>query len=491
MNEHEIADRLRSTASGVAATPDLVEVEQVAGRERGRRRIATGVAAAMLVAGAGGVGFGLGRSAAGNDAGSTASPAATTEPVGVAASTGDTQPDDPSDHSDRPDDVVADSDESSDTPVVAPTTAAFDEQLATIVPEASADPALTSSYYEPYGQPLEYISERTISSGYRVRVLRGPSWGEPEWGVGDEWAPAPFCWATGELRVTIDGPDVVDVTGSGWYTELYDGLEATVSEAGIADGHPMRVVVVQAAEGVSEVAVTWSDGGSDRAPVVGGFAALVVDGDSAYDTDLDFALDVTDASGTTTVLRSDLDHNSDPAYRAACQPPPPPLPDPGEQPADPDAARAAISERFDLLFTREVARDDKPDDLLDDWTGVAEAISAVDEGDFATSAGSAKHQIDELVFTGPTSAWFRYSIDTDAGFFGERYGTAERIGDVWQFPRALICQDLSLAGGGCEPFVDEIRPPSWDEYYGTDCWIEEDGSEMCVDAQLHEGVPVP
>ena len=62
MNEHELSEQLHAVAGSVHPRPDLAEIELGAGRLRGRRRVATGVVAAMLVAGAGGAGFGIGRS---------------------------------------------------------------------------------------------------------------------------------------------------------------------------------------------------------------------------------------------------------------------------------------------------------------------------------------------------------------------------------------------------------------------------------------------
>ena len=68
MDDHELIARLHRAAD-TAGEPsgDLAEVELGAARVRGRRRWATGVVAAMLVAGAGGAGFGLGRAAGDSD----------------------------------------------------------------------------------------------------------------------------------------------------------------------------------------------------------------------------------------------------------------------------------------------------------------------------------------------------------------------------------------------------------------------------------------
>src|SRR5688572_24533220 len=83
MDERELRLRLEEAAEaagGQAARGDLADVELRAGRVRTRRRWATGVAAAMLVAGAGGVGFGLGRSIDDQPAGEAIAPAGTAAP---------------------------------------------------------------------------------------------------------------------------------------------------------------------------------------------------------------------------------------------------------------------------------------------------------------------------------------------------------------------------------------------------------------------------
>src|SRR5688572_21786500 len=79
MDERELMFRLEEAAesAGQAGRGDLADVELRAGRVRTRRRWATGVAAAMLVAGAGGAGFGLGRSVDGQPAGEAIAPAGT------------------------------------------------------------------------------------------------------------------------------------------------------------------------------------------------------------------------------------------------------------------------------------------------------------------------------------------------------------------------------------------------------------------------------
>jgi hypothetical protein len=107
-----------------------------------------------------------------------------------------------------------------------------------------------------------------------------------------------------------------------------------------------------------------------------------------------------------------------------------------------------------------VGTDDVGSDLIDDPTGVAEARQQVQDGDFAEDAAGASATIDELVFTAPDEAWFRYSIDTPGNDFDNRYGIAVLVDGVWKITRSTVCQDLSLAGGDCGGGWQQIYPPS-------------------------------
>jgi hypothetical protein len=474
MNEDDIRRRLSDVTASVNPRSDLAEVELGAGRVRSRRRMATGVAAAMLIAGAGGAGFGLGRSAS-------------SDAPGIAAAAPDVPTAPPVDQSDSDESVPATS-----SPTVPP------EFSQAIPPRpvlsrdsgfAAEDSFLDQAYYPP---ALELVYERVLVTGERVRLQRGDNWGEGGKFPPGAWQPAPFCRATGELRVTIDGPDLVDVTGAAWYTELFDGLQVTPTEAGWADDRQMRILIVQTEVDATQASVTWVDGVGDQGPVVDGFAVLIVEGTGGYDTG--YTIEITSPSGVRTASSEDVnDYYSDPEWRESCEEPPPPLPEPGEQPADAAAARAELSARFDLLVNRNIDMTDKPIDLLDDWTGVEEAVVRLDEGPSFEMAQSVVHSIEDLVFTSPTDAWFRYTIDTDFGFFGDQWGTATLIDGMWQFPRALVCQDLGLAGIGCDPYEEQILPPSWYERFSNfeECFVDEEGTEVCegIDVRLAAARP--
>ena len=179
---------------------------------------------------------------------------------------------------------------------------------------------------------------------------------------------------------------------------------------------------------------------------------------SPGDSTVEFDISLQTAAGVKNVPYDLLPRDGDLEWQKACNPPPPELPAPGEQPDDPSAAEQEVRDVFDLLWNRDIPLDEKV--VLDDTTGVAEAIEQVDNGGFAGTAQTAQHTITGVVFTSPTEAWFTYDLNTDITDFTNRFGIAYRIDGVWVISRAVICQDLALAGGQCIPFADEIRPPS-------------------------------
>lgn len=156
-------------------------------------------------------------------------------------------------------------------------------------------------------------------------------------------------------------------------------------------------------------------------------------------------------------------------FQQECTPGPPPvrpLPPAGEQPTDSVAAEARILEVYTEARDRTVPLPLEDPPSVDDITGIEDAAAEVDAGEMAEVAATAEHTVDELVFTTPEEAWFRYTISTTAGEFGGRYGIARFDGSDWQITRATICQDLALAGGECKPEAVRIEPPepeNWDD----------------------------
>ncbi|HWL42786.1 MAG TPA: hypothetical protein VNQ73_07570 [Ilumatobacter sp.] len=516
MDEHDLIRRLHSAAdtalTDTTVSPDLTAVERAASQVRGRRRWATGVAAAMLVAGAGGAGFGLGHAAgSGSDQAASEATGDPVEPPSSEASRAEPTPEAAPDTETPSAEPASDADAS---PAPAPTPSGSDAPagegtMGGVVVDASDGPAPMPypGAGTGYGDPYALAYTRQLADGTRVRALIGGAgwYGMGEWGVAG-WEPAPWCYPQGELRITLDAPDLVDLVPLGHYASANPatGVVAQRAEAGLFDGRPVRVVVVQSTETVTSVTVRWDDGAADTAAVESSIAVLVVPGDGAWNRT--FELDVTTAEGTTTFTSDQVDSSGGggAAHRAACLPPPPALPEAGEQPADPAGGWSAIQAAMDTLWNGELAIEQRLA-VLDDQAGIADALAELQQGSYAEAAASAVFTIDEHVFTSPTEAWFRYSIDTNITDFSERYGTATLVDGQWLLRRAMFCADLALAGAQCQPAEPAVYPPSWYErngqsgYGGCDpdgvsCWscsVYADGTEECYDetGELVDGPP--
>jgi hypothetical protein len=79
--------------------------------------------------------------------------------------------------------------------------------------------------------------------------------------------------------------------------------------------------------------------------------------------------------------------------------------------------------------------------------------------------------IEELVFTSPTEAWFRYRVDTGGVGLNDRYGIARLSAGAWRVTRDTVCQDLSMAGGDCGGGWQPVQPPSMQSGTWTDDMI--------------------
>jgi hypothetical protein len=421
-----------------------VELRAGSGHGRRRRRAVAGVGAAMLIAAAAGVGFGLGRSVddGSGDAADVVAPASesvgpdTTSPAPTASA--------PSAGTVVPEDDVAqsvDGDGPADT---------------VVSPPASGGPGWSS-----WGGPAyESLYERTTDDGLVLRASRGEIWQtEGVWAV-PAWEPEPWCSPDAELRVTLSGPGVVDVGGASWFADPVDGQAISWFTMGRADGRPSRIVVVQATDVVTEIAVRFDDGLSDLAAVMDGLAILAVPGEFADDwyheheaaprPDGAFDVEFIGADRVHVVGSDEVMHWDVSGYEEACTPPPPALPEPGEQPVDPVASQTEIRDAMEALYdtSREIGNELA---LLDDPTGVEQAVAEMRTGASAELAEGVTAAIADLVFATPSEAWFRYDlVDADGGtLLAARYGIAVEIDGSWRITRATLCQDLSLAGGDC------------------------------------------
>lgn len=244
-------------------------------------------------------------------------------------------------------------------------------------------------------------------------------------------------------------------------------LQASMSAADNTIPTPQYLVVRTAAD-ASEVVLSSMDGTQlDRSTVTNGIAMLVVDAQALGEgqTMNDVRVTVVTADGQSLAPSPLTPSTANiPSDCGPGKPPPRPLPQPGVQPDDPDAAATQIRQRHALLVDLSVPFDQKPANLLDDDTGVQDALATLDAGHYRDVAASATYSIDELVFTQPDEAWFRYTITTSTTTYSDEFGIAVIIGGAWQITRATICQDLAAALAPCQPTPEPISPPTTPEW---------------------------
>ncbi len=426
-----------------------------------RRRGAAAVGATMLVAAAGGIGFGIGRAADDNDAITAADSPVPAVPETMAP---------------VPETTFA-PDRAASPPTDEPaTTEGIDVAMTEIAASGGGGWTIFG------GETMTLLTERTTESGAILRAHLGETWdheiyddfGEGddygEFGGPDGWQPPGWCFESGQVRIALGGGEstgtsVIDVGSVSWWSEPFNGRAVSSLTMGSADANPYRVLFVQAPPSVSEVTVTFGDGATDSTTPTDGVALLAVAGtDATSESELgwlppptDFEIVFTDATGESVDVAGDRTGYNDPAYQASCSPPPPALPDPGEQPGDPAAEQQTIVELMTAIYLDD--DDTANTDRFDDATGIAEAREQVRSGSFEEAAANAEAVVEELVFTSPTEAWFRYRIETTTGTFAGRFGIAVNIDGDWKITRSTICQDLSLAGGDCGGNLEMIQPP--------------------------------
>ena len=344
---------------------------------------------------------------------------------------------------------------------VAASNSATTEEAKSDTPASPGAQFTAGAWEEPL---LQLIGQRTTADGITIRLHR--SNGEYTEPVLDEmwpgmdlqgWTPADWCFASASARLSVSTSSAVNLSWVSLYDHPRDGLAIDSFAAGYAEGSPVFGLVVQAPEG-TEATMTTGDGRTDTAPIDAGFALLAVQGPIAADV----RVDVARPSGNATVELGQLAQPGSSEYREACEPPPPALPEPGQQPDDPAAEEAALRAAIDEVFRW--ADDPKQDRsaYIEDTTGIAEARDRLLAGSYAENAGTAEITVEAVVFTSPTEAWYRYDLHTSSIEFPNRYGIARKSADGnWQLTRATICQDLALAPGAeCEPAVEQVLPPS-------------------------------
>lgn len=440
IEQFDLGQRLNDVAASANPRADLDAVLVEARRSRVRRRAAGGLAVAGLitVAGIGGYQLGHGRdrssAAAPTDVStvdtSSAAGMTTTVPLSVPEST----------VSDAPAATMPNS-----STTIGPSSG--DEKQSV---EGSAGNGPTELYSTINPPNVKQVAQRTVD-GMRVS-LHVLDYGEDMYGGESStgWKPPKWCNPQGAMQVRVAGPSWIDVLDTPWYSELRGGTRVVAGVAGANESGSAMIAVVQVSDpAVTAASITYDDGFTDSAAVDNGYVILVVPRVDASTGVVSF-----DGGNHPSV---DIGRAAPFEFDRTCQPPPPELPSPGEQPADPAAAEAAVRDVAARVF------DGKPDlgNEFDDITGLQDAVDKVQSGQYADAASKGSIDINGIVFTSPTEAWIRYDLRTGNGTFPSHFGQAVLIDGVWKLTRQTLCQELGLAGVQCIPSAGgSIQPPT-------------------------------
>ncbi|MCU1399241.1 MAG: hypothetical protein JWN62_2350 [Acidimicrobiales bacterium] len=350
-----------------------------------------------------------------------------------------------------------------------PATPAVTSTNSSVLDTSDPADAYLGATAEVYRRPLPTGRDFVLrSSTESYAEVFGLTWSAPT-------GSADTC--LGDHAALFGVPGDVGPWGSAWVASpLWDDPQPTQPAALVAAMSAAEstipsteYLVIRVGTGAAEAVLVSSDGTElDRAPVSNDIAMLVVAADAVGEGETvnDLSVIVVSANGeqSAPVPLAPAPWGA-PSDCSPGEAPRRPLPQSGPQPADPTGAAAQIRDRYASLVDISIPFDHKPSDLLDDDTGVQSAIDAVYAGQYGAIAASAAYSVDDLVFTAPDEAWFRYSITTSASTFTDRFGRAVFNGHVWQITRSTLCQDLALAQTSCEPDPgpEQLPPnPEWD-----------------------------
>lgn len=302
-------------------------------------------------------------------------------------------------------------------------------------------------------EPLVHLYTRDVGDA-KVRVYRA---GYEAYDDGVPWWDAPaYCNASGFAQADVSTPEAVGIATASTYSELPPGGPVgTLQIVGVGEGAPWNVAVVQAPPGTTVVRATFDDGGTDQMAPVDGIATLLARTTVPVEPPAEGApaprvrLTFVDGSGASTDAELRPYEEQEYLYPPECSPPPEPLPEPGpEQPADPEAARAAVTDVFARAYAGLDA--EQRGEVIDDPSGLDTVLDELAAGPFVEQVERARAEVREIVFVSATRAAVRYDIVIeDSSTFGDRLGEAVLVDGAWKVTRATVCRDITLAGATC------------------------------------------
>lgn len=118
-------------------------------------------------------------------------------------------------------------------------------------------------------------------------------------------------------------------------------------------------------------------------------------------------------------------------------------------PADTDAARQQVIAAFESVYNP-APRVEERLRLIDDPSGVQQAITQAMRGPNGRAVGAATINVNDVRFTSATWATVIYNLVVDGQIIGMgTTGEARVDGGEWKVTRATVCRDLAAVGGTC------------------------------------------
>jgi hypothetical protein len=437
MNDDDIEVRLRGhlrrKARVVSGEPDFDDLsDRVRARHRRRQRaLGAGVAVALLAGPA--AGYAVGRTVQ-----SPASEVRTTVAASARTSTAGATP--------------APTIQTGGFTLAEGGDAAVGDAAGTPVPVLPAE-IVKGSDFSWTDQTLGRRFLRTTAADIALRVydarFEPPDFGNPF------WTPPAWCYASGYVQADISTDLVAGVASAPTYDELPEGeMNVVPTLVGTAEGAPVWVLVVQPPPGAVTVQAAFPGGATDGMDVVDGIAVLAA---AVSNDDLDgkATVQVFDRAGSllhaqqVTTLPYQTNGKLGTGDGPECVPPPPELPAAGEQPADPDGARAAVTAAYEAAYAGSNS-DEARAAAIADPTGFDTVFEQLRTGSFADTVLAATAAVREIVFTAPDHAWLRYDIMVNGSqYFTDRFGEAVLIDGAWKVANDTICRDVRLAAIEC------------------------------------------
>lgn len=298
--------------------------------------------------------------------------------------------------------------------------------------------------------PLELLDRRTTRDGITVRSLRSL---ERIACPPNTWCPPPECLSGAGLTVQLSTDRMVGRGGSGRRAAvvappMYIGSWSVV---GTEVDDPVLFVIARVPDGTARVELAAETGRKDVAPPVDGWAALV----------MRVAADPPDVSDLQVVARDGAgrevgrvgiasmgEEDEGTPFPAQCQPPAPPLPPPGEQPPDPERARAEVRAIYEQAWNQTSTRQEKLA-ALSDPSGVEGAMART-AATYPRATATTVVELGDIVFTSPVQAQLHFRLVYEgAPGLGNLVGGAAFLDGRWTVLRSTYCDVLARAGATC------------------------------------------